>query len=60
MHYSVLTPELAHRARLLGLGPYAWTVNEEADMRRMLECGVAGILTDYPDRLIKLLDEQAR
>jgi glycerophosphoryl diester phosphodiesterase len=26
-------------------------------MHRMLECGVAGVITDYPDRLIKLLDE---
>ena len=59
VHHCVLTRELAHRARLLGLGPYAWTVNEEADMRRMLDCGVAGIITDYPDRLINLLDELA-
>ena len=59
VHHSVLTRELVHRARLLGLGPYAWTVNEEADMRRMLDCGVAGIITDYPDRLINLLDELA-
>ncbi len=60
VHLSVLTPELAYRARLLGLGPYAWTVNEEADLRRVIDCGVAGIITDYPDRLIKLLDELAR
>ena len=33
----------------------AWTVNEEADMRRMLECGVAGIITDDPAGLYRLL-----
>ncbi len=38
-----------------GLGPYTWTVNEEADMHRVLDCGVAGILTDYPDRLHRIL-----
>jgi glycerophosphoryl diester phosphodiesterase len=28
-----------------------WTVNEEADMQRLIEWGVNGIITDYPDRL---------
>ncbi|RZK25866.1 MAG: glycerophosphodiester phosphodiesterase [Hymenobacter sp.] len=32
-----------------------WTVNHETDMRRVLEWGVAGITTDYPDRLLALL-----
>ena len=34
-----------------------WTVNSEADMRRMLDLGVDAIITDYPDRLWKLIDE---
>lgn len=32
-----------------------WTVNETADMQRMIELGVNAIITDYPDRLRKLL-----
>lgn len=59
IHHSILTPELAHEARRHGLGPYTWTVNDEADFRRVIDCGVAGVITDYPDRLIKLLDELA-
>ncbi len=35
-----------------------WTVNDEADMNRMIALGVNGIITDYPDRLIKLLDAE--
>lgn len=32
-----------------------WTVNEEADLKRVLDWPVAGITTDYPDRLRELL-----
>jgi glycerophosphoryl diester phosphodiesterase len=28
-----------------------WTVNEERDMARMIELGVDGIISDYPDLL---------
>ena len=31
-----------------------WTVNEEADMRAMSDLGVDGMISDYPDRLVKL------
>ena len=55
-----LTPEIARRARMHGLGPYAWTVDEEDDLRRILDCGVAGIITNYPDRLFRILDERRR
>jgi len=31
-----------------------WTVNEEVDMKAMGDLGVDGIISDYPDRLVKL------
>lgn len=34
-----------------------WTVNEVEDMRRLVKLGVHGIITDYPDRLVALLEE---
>jgi glycerophosphoryl diester phosphodiesterase len=34
-----------------------WTVNEPADARRLLEWGVDGMTTDYPDRLAALRTE---
>lgn len=42
------TDELA-RAHELGLSVIVWTVNEEADMRKLLRMGVDGITTDYPE-----------
>ena len=35
-----------------------WTVNRPEDWRRLLEWGVDGITTDYPDRLAQLLERQ--
>jgi glycerophosphoryl diester phosphodiesterase len=32
-----------------------WTINSEADMQRMIDLGVNGIITDYPSRLMTLL-----
>ena len=32
-----------------------WTVNEITDMQELINLGVNGIITDYPDRLLRLL-----
>ena len=47
--------ELAHAAGLLVL---PWTVNTAADMRRLLDWRVDGIITDYPDRLRNLMQQR--
>jgi glycerophosphoryl diester phosphodiesterase len=44
-------------ARERGLRFYAWTANEQADWARLIECGVDGIVTDDPARLIKYLSK---
>lgn len=46
--------ELAHD---LGLQVNVWTVNEVERMRELIALGVDGIITDYPDRLRRLLLE---
>jgi len=45
-------------AKTLGLAVIPWTVNDPAAMGRMLDLGVDGLITDYPDRLRKLLAER--
>jgi glycerophosphoryl diester phosphodiesterase len=42
-----------------GIPVIPWTVNEPGDIRRMLEWGVDGVISDYPDRVIAALDERA-
>lgn len=38
-----------------GIELNVWTVNDESDMRQLIEAGVHGIITDYPQRLVLLL-----
>lgn len=52
----VLTGSFVEAAHARNLDVHAWTVNEVDDMRRFLEMGVDGIITDYPDRLLGLLN----
>lgn len=44
-------------AKELGLAVVPWTVNDEPNMRRLVQMGVDGLITDYPDRLRKVLAE---
>ena len=48
--------ESAH-ARCLAVHPY--TLEEEPDMRQLAELGVDGMFTNFPDRLEKVLAEEA-
>lgn len=47
--------DAAHRA---GLAVHVWTVNDEAEMARLLGLGVDGIITDVPTPLVKLVAER--
>ncbi len=51
---NVVTKELVTRAHELGLKVNPFYADEEAEMKRFIDCGVDGILTNYPARLIKL------
>lgn len=55
-HWSRMDRQKVREATERGLRVYPWTVNKEEDMRKMIECGVSGIITDYPGRLKKLLE----
>jgi glycerophosphoryl diester phosphodiesterase len=53
----VVTPRFVRGAQGRNVQIHVWTVNETADMERMLELGVDGIITDRPDRLLSLVEE---
>ena len=42
-------------ARGLGLKVIPWTVNEPADIARVLAMNVDGLISDYPDRVRQAL-----
>lgn len=55
-YHGDLTDELVKEAHALDLKVLPWTVNSEADIRRLIRWGVDGIISDYPDRLRRVAD----
>jgi glycerophosphoryl diester phosphodiesterase len=49
---DLVTPALLAEARKRDLQVVCWTVNQPAHMRLLIEAGVDGIMSDYPDRLV--------
>ena len=47
--YRLVNQKLLDRAHAEGVEVLPWTVNDAPIMRRLLEMGVDGVITDYPD-----------
>mgnify|MGYP003407393041 FL=1 len=56
----VLSPRLLSFAHDLGVEVHVWTVNEAIDMRRLLNAGVDGLITDRADVALALVAEWAQ
>jgi glycerophosphoryl diester phosphodiesterase len=54
-YFGELSEAQVREAKALGLKVLPWTVNERGDMDRLIEWGVDGIITDYPDRLREVM-----
>jgi glycerophosphoryl diester phosphodiesterase len=57
--YSNLTDADVREAHALGLTVVPWTANETTDVRHLVACGVDGIISDYPDRLMQIVSDMA-
>lgn len=53
--YIAVLPEWCAEAEANGIAYHPFTVNEVAIMEKLIDAGVAGIITDYPDRLAEVL-----
>ncbi|MBA22030.1 MAG: glycerophosphodiester phosphodiesterase [Flavobacteriales bacterium] len=49
--YQTLSPQNIKKIHKAGLKIYPWTVNEPENIARMVEFGVDGIITDFPERV---------
>ena len=52
---EVVTPRMVRGLRERNVRLDVWTINDEAEMRRLLDLGVGGIITDRPDLALALL-----
>ncbi len=57
--WQLVTPESVEFAHRIGLEVHVWTVNEEAEMRELLDMGVDGLMSDYPRRLLDVIRSRA-
>ena len=52
--HTLITEATIRTLRKKGVAINVWAVNEESEMRRFISAGVAGIITDFPQRLNRL------
>ena len=57
-HWAQTTPTLVEEAHSKDLAVYPWVVNHEEWMERFDKMGVDGVITDHPDRLLQLLQQE--
>ena len=54
-YYKLLTKKAVAGLQNRGLKVVPWTVNTQKEMQVLLEMGVDGLITDYPDRAIEVI-----
>jgi glycerophosphoryl diester phosphodiesterase len=54
----VVDPSFVRAAHARGLQVHVWTVNDPAQMHRLLDLGVDGIMTDHIDTLRKVMEDR--
>ena len=57
-YFRELSAAAVAQAHALGLEVVPWTVNERADMARMIEAKVDGLITAHPDRAREVMAEK--
>ena len=54
-YFKLVDSSLVRFCHDRGMQLIPWTVNDKKDIHKMLELGVDGIISDYPDRVISLI-----
>jgi glycerophosphoryl diester phosphodiesterase len=57
--WQLVTPDSVAFARSLGLEVHVWTVNDESEMTELLDMDVDGLISDYPERLLRVIAARA-
>ncbi|EDM75770.1 glycerophosphoryl diester phosphodiesterase [Plesiocystis pacifica SIR-1] len=56
----VLDPNFLRAAHRRGVQVHVWTIDDADEMRRLVELGVDGIMTDQPGRLVEVVTEMGQ
>ena len=59
LHYGLVTRRSVEAFHAKGLQVSVWTANSTLMLRRLIACGVDAIMTNYPERLMRLVNSEA-
>jgi len=57
-YYKRVNKRLVRKCKLKKMKLIPWTINEPEDMKDMIQLGVDGIISDYPDKLIQIVTQE--
>lgn len=57
--YGIVDEPIVAKAHRVGLEVIPWTVNDREEMRRLVDAGVDGLMTDDPETFAGVIDEHA-
>ncbi|MFI7632771.1 glycerophosphodiester phosphodiesterase [Nonomuraea sp. NPDC049400] len=57
-YQAYVTKDMVDQAHALGLKVIPWTIDDEPTLNKLIDDGVDGIITDYPDRLRQVMAER--
>lgn len=55
--FNLSTESFVNKAHKHNIAVHYWTINEQDEMRRLVEIGADGIMTDYPHKLLEVYNE---
>lgn len=55
--HNLTTRNIIRSAKKRNISLYYWTINEEEEIKELILKGVDGIISDYPNRVLKVLKE---
>jgi glycerophosphoryl diester phosphodiesterase len=56
-YYPMLSPNMIKSIQDEGMKVIPWTINDKKDIEAFLKMGIDGIISDYPDRVMEILEE---
>ena len=55
--WQIMDKEMVDRAHADGMKIVTWTVDDKEQMRKVIDMGVEAVISNYPNRLLEVVNE---